>query len=289
MIKSFGEISDKLIIEVCNYFEKNYDFNSLIKKYPFLDSIVLYSILYSTGKYGENIYNCLCQTNIDNNKILIISDTHYGSIYENMNYTYEVFNFATANGIHIILHGGDIIEANVNPRRGYNTIKQADYFINTYPSDNSITTYALFGNHDYLAIEKNEEIKNILSSRNDINILGFKKAYLKWHENIISLQHEIDKFKLNLPTRADILSFRGHSHFYHIREPKNGQCEKIYIPPMCDDPVFYLSNPNPEEGIGKPGFLTAEIDGDNIIVICYSFDSSKIVKESEFQKVLTRN
>ena len=288
MIKSFADIDNNLIVEVCNYFEKDYDFKFLKEKYPYLEHNVLYSILYSTGKYGEILYDFLCQTNIDDSKILIISDTHYGSIYENLNYTYDVFNFAKANGINIILHAGDIIDANVNPKRGYNPIKQVDYFINTYPSDNDINTYALLGNHDYLAIYKNEEIKDIFSSRNDINVLGFKKAYLNWCKNIISLQHEIEKFKLNLPTRADIISFRGHSHFYHIRDMKNGQCEKIYIPPMCDDPVFYLSNPNSEDGIGKPGFLTAEIDDNNIVVIYYSIASKKIIKENEFIKVLKK-
>lgn len=288
MIKSFAEIDNNLIIEVCNCFEKDYDFIFLREKYPFLDFALLYSILYSTGKYGEILYDFLCQINIDDSKILIISDTHYGSIYENLNYTYDVFNFAKVNGIHTILHGGDIIDANVNPKRGYNPIKQANYFINVYPLDNNIKTYALLGNHDYLAITKYEEIRDIFSSRNDITVLGFKKSYLNWCKNIISLQHEIEKYKLNLPTCADLLSFRGHSHFYHIKEMKNGKCEKIYIPPMCDDPVFYLSNPNPEDGIGKPGFLTAEIDGNNIVVIYYSFASKKIIKENEFIKVLKK-
>ena len=159
MIKSFREIDNNLINEVCNYFEKNFNFNSLQENYPFLDYNVLYSILYSTGKYSENIYNYLYQEKIDDSKILIISDTHYGSIYENINYTFDAFNFAVANGIHIILHGGDIIEANVKRRKGCSIIKQANYFINRYPFDKSINTYALLGNHDYLAIKKNERIR----------------------------------------------------------------------------------------------------------------------------------
>ena len=97
-----------------------------------------------------------------------------------MNYTYDVFNFAVANGIHIILHGGDIIESNINQRKGFTNIKQANYFINRYPFDNSINTYALLGNHDYLAINRNERIREILCTRNDINMLGFKKSYLNW-------------------------------------------------------------------------------------------------------------
>ena len=202
MIKSFRDIDNNLISEVCNSFEQNYDFNSLREKYSFLEYNVLYSILYSTRMYNKEIYNYLCQVSIDDSKVLFISDTHYGSIYENMNYTYDVFNFAVANGIHIILHGGDIIESNINQRKGFTNIKQANYFINNYPFDNSINTYAVFGNHDYLAINRNGKIRDILCSRNDINILGFKKAYLNWSGNVISLQHEIEKFKLNLPISA---------------------------------------------------------------------------------------
>lgn len=291
MVKSFREIDNNLINEVCNCFEKNYNFNSLRENYPFLDYNVLYSILYSTGKYSENIYNYLWQANIDDSKILIISDTHYGSKYENMNYTYDVFNFAAANGIHTILHGGDIIESNINQRKRYNIIKQADYFIKSYPFDNSVTTYALLGNHDYLSINKNETIRDILCSRNDINILGFKKSYLKWCGKTISLQHDIERFKLNLPIRAEYISFKGHSHFYHIREKRYGKNERIYIPSMCDDPVpntsaySYLKT---KDIVVKPGFLTAEIDDSNIIVINYSFVSGMIVKENEFKKVLKR-
>ena len=291
MIRSFREINDDLINEVCECFEKNYSFNSLRENYPFLDYNVLYSILYSTGKYNEYIYNFLCQTNIDDSKILIISDTHYGSIYENINYAYDLFNFAAANGIHTILHGGDIIESDIKPKKGYNDMKQAYYFIKKYPFDNNINTYALLGNHDYLAINKNEKIRDILDSRNDINILGYRKSYFKWCGNTISLQHDIKNFKLCFPSfYSEYICFKGHSHFYHIVGKKNGKNERIYIPPMCDDPVYYLSNSDlkTEDSVVKPGFLTAEIYDGNIVVIRYSFTYRGIVKENEFQKVLKR-
>ena len=73
-------------------------------------------------------------------------------------------------------------------------------------------------------------------------------------------------------------------------EKKKGRCERIYIPPMCNDPIYYTSNPQikAEDRIVKPGFLTAEIDDDNIIVSNYSFTSSGIVKENEFKKVLKK-
>lgn len=290
MIKSFKELDNNLLIEICTHYEQNHDFDALKEKFPFLDHITLYSALHSTGLYDQELYNCLCQESITDKKIIFISDTHYGSIYENMRYTYEVFNYAAANGIHIIFHGGDILAANVNQRRRFSHLKQANYFIREYPHDSSITTHALFGNHDYISIDRNPEVRDILSSRSDIKTLGFKKAYIKWNGNVISLQHEIEKYKLNIPINAEYLSFKGHSHFYHIRERKGTKCERIYIPAMCDAPITSVvkNQVKRSDVVMKPGFLTAEIDDDRIIVSDYSFNQHGVMKEHEFQKVLKR-
>ena len=278
-IKSCEKIDNQLISEICDAFETNYNFIDLKEKYSNLDYNILYSILYSTGKYRKEVYNYLYQYNINESKILLISDTHYGSVYENMNYTYDAIDFAVANGIHIVLHGGDIIEAGVKQKSGFNIVKQANHFIDSYPLDKSINTYALFGNHDYMAINQDKSIMEILSSRKDINILGFKKAYLKWCGNIIGLQHDIENIKLNLPYNAEYICFKGHSHFYHVIEKKNGKNERIFIPSMCDNPINYKS---------KPGFLVAEIGDSNIVVINYSFNNGKIEKENEFRKSLKK-
>ena len=292
MIKGFGEIDNNTINDVCNFFDNNNDFDLLLKNYSYLEYNVLFSILFSTGKYNKVIYDYLYQSYINDKKILIISDTHYGSIYENINYIDLVFNFAINNNIHTILHGGDIIESDVNChcRKGYtNIIKQANYFINKYPFDNSIVTYAIYGNHDYSAINENENVKNILSSRNDINILGFKKVFFNWCGTTISLQHNIENFKLMLPSHLECISFKGHSHFYHTREEKNGKGEKIYIPAMCNDPIPYISSSlylEANDMNAKPGFLLAEIYDENIIITNYSFSSKIITKENEFVKVL---
>ena len=286
MIKSFTEIDNSLINEICENFENDYDFDHLKEKYSMLDYNVLYSVLYSTGKYNKKIHNYLCQNSINDKKILIISDTHYGSIFENMNYTYDVFDFAYKNGIHTILHGGDIIESNVKPRKKLTNIKQADYFINKYPFDSTITTYALLGNHDYLAIKQNSKVMNTLSCRKDVKILGYKKVYLNWCKNVISLHHKIDDFKLNLPVYAEHLSFKGHSHFYHIKEKDD---RKVYIPALCDDESpktnLYLCEKKLDY---KPGFLTAEIDNEVIIVNRYSIKNNIISKENEYIKSLKK-
>lgn len=292
MIRGFDDISNDLINEICDNYEDNHDFESLINNYSYIDYYVLYSILYSTGKYNKEIYKYICQGSINEDKILIISDTHYGSRYENIKYTDSMFEFAINNGIHIILHGGDIIESNVKGHSNVsNVIKQANYFIERYPSDNSINTYAILGNHDFLAINKDKKVKDILSSRDDINILGFKKSYFDWCGTIISLKHEIEKYKLLLPSHAEYLSFKGHSHFYHIAQEKKGKSEKIYIPSMCNDPLPYLSSKmylNMNNIKVRPGFLVAKMDNENMIIDNYSFTHKRIVKENELVKVLKK-
>lgn len=288
MVKSFNDITDDLMTEICNCYENDHDFNSLKEKFYYLENNILLSVLYSTGKYYKQLNKLLCTTSINDKKIIINSDPHYCSIYENMNYTYGMFDFAVANGFNVILNGGDIIEADINPRKGLKVIKQADYFINEYPFDENIKTYALLGNHDYRAINKHPFIRDVLSSRDDINILDFKKSFINWDGNVISLQHTIDSYKLRFPSTVECLCFKGHSHYYHIKKKQHGKSERIFIPAMCDDPVVNLSNAQLDRNATRPGFLTAEIYDNSIVVIHYSFINGKIEKENEFKKVLVK-
>ena len=288
MIKSYEKLSKELKEEICRKFEVNYDFEALKKIYPEIDHITLYSILNAAGKYHDKIYPSLPQIDISEKKVIFMSDTQFGSKYENLSYTYDLFDFAIKNGYHIVLHGGDIIEGNINRRRNMTSIRQAHYFVDKFPHDDSITTHALYGNHDFFAMQRNEDIRAVLESREDVNMLGFKKAYIRWNGNTISLQHDIDNYKISMPIKAEYISFAGHSHYYHIRPKNKYKNEKIYIPAMCEDAVYLTSNPNLTGVVHKPGFLTAEIDDTSINVSHYSFEPNGIVKEDEFQKLLKK-
>ena len=110
MIKNSEEINTDLLTEICSSFETTNNFNLVKKQFPDIEHNMLYSILFSTGKYDKELYSTIQQLLIEEDKILIISDTHYGSTFEELRYTYEVFEFAKAHGVKTILHGGDIIE-----------------------------------------------------------------------------------------------------------------------------------------------------------------------------------
>ena len=291
MIKSFGEINTALLTDICTSFESTSSFKLTREQFPNIEHIMLYSILNSTGKYNEQLIGTLPQLFLPDDKIIIISDTHFGSKFEKLRYIYEVFEFAKAHGVKTILHGGDIIEGNIKSKKGFSSIKQANYFIEKYPHDDEITTHALFGNHDFLAITRNPEVGEVLKSREDVLPLGYKKAYINLNGTIISLQHEIEDYKLCLPLKGEYISFKGHSHFYHIREQKQMKNERIFIPALCNDKV-YLASTTPKTSFNnanfKPGFLLVEVDDTSINVTNYTFTQNIIIRENEFQKTLTK-
>jgi len=295
MIIDYKNINPNLKQQIITSFYDSYRIDSLREMYPSIDYNVLYSIIYSTGLYNVELNNQLYQMKIDDDIIIFISDTHDGSVYENRYYKDKVFDFAIANGVRTIFHGGDFLQGYYDNFRNITKCKydlnQAQNFIDRYPSDPTIMTYGVYGNHDYKAINNDEFVKNVLESRNDIVMMGFKKVYILWRGYIISLQHNIDSFPLCLPMKGEYLSFKGHSHFYHVRPKSCGLCERVYLPALCDEApknkqaLKYIQKHNLQT---TPCFVTAE-DYDNCILISYfSFKYGTIVREDEYIKEKTK-
>ena len=168
---------------------------------------------------------------------------------------------------------------------------QAEKFKYRYPSDPSITTYFTLGNHDYLAESLCPRVRPILESRNDFKILGYCVVFVMWHGHIISIKHHVKGFDLRLPKKAEELSFKGHSHFYHIKSPRDNKCERVFIPAMCDDPGVVGEE---QKFIKKnklkttPGFLTAEDFGECILITYFSFKYGTVIREDEYIKPITK-
>lgn len=283
MKMSYKDFNKKAIDRICSIFEYTHDIHYISTCLNINYNMVL-SLLISSGRYNDILGNYYCQLDLKDKKILLLSDTHYGSAYDNINYAYDVFDFAKENNIKTIFHGGDILEGvsnNTNEILDYD--EQIEYFLNKYPSDKGITTYAVLGNHDYLVIRPKCIRYHDLNSREDINIMGFKKVFVDWDESNIGLKHNIEKYKLFLSTRGffEDFCFKGHSHYFLIKEFE-GQYH-VHIPALCNDPSYYMSNQNETDGrLFRPGFLTAEMFDDYMIVTNYYFDNNNsIIKGSE--------
>lgn len=217
-----------------------------------------------------------------------MSDTHYCSKDENKTYIDRMFNYSVEKGINIMLHAGDIIEGLVEPREGFDDLtKQAFYFIENYPKDKNIMTYALLGNHDFNAINNGKNIRKIIDVRDDINIIGFKKNYLNWCNYIIGIQHDINDYKLIYPFKKEIIEFKGHSHFFNHLDETRQRAERIHVPALCDKKI-----PKPVDIVDdlnkSPGFLIATIDYENMLIEYMVFKNNKIIKQDEFIKPLDK-
>ena len=222
-------------------------------------------IAYKLNKEGKR--KMLPITYINSNEVLIISDTHFGSEKENYKYIDLVYDYAINNNINNILHTGDFMQGTIKPVISSCQIieNQILYVLDNYPYDKSINNYILIGNHDYFIFRKDENIIYYFAERKDLNFLGYRKVYLNWNNNLISLSHELKKHKIDVPRLETLVCFVGHRHELHIEN------NTIYVPTLSDDIKYYDNNFD-----NCPGFLKACIDDDNLNVYKYDINNNEI-------------
>ena len=228
-----------------------------------------------TGVDDIDVERLFIYDNLDDKKVLVLSDTHIGSVYENLDYIREAYRIAREEGIHTIIHGGDLMQStytNVSPMY-INCSNQIGHVINDYPYDDSITNYIVLGNHDYHTISKDPKYMEMLDERDDFSIMGFKKAYLKWNGRTISVSHLTKKYPYCVPSLKTDMNFRGHSHRFNCSD------SNIVIPTASDD-LLQLQNE-------RPGFIVASNNGSVMEFDSYYFDADSLNKRPKvFRKKL---
>lgn len=204
---------------------------------------------------------------IDDNKVILISDTHFGSVYQNYEYIDLVYEYAAKHGYKYILHGGDLFQGDVPPviNEGENVSKQVHRLVSYYPYDKNITTYILLGNHDHFIYRNFENSYNIIKTRSDLNILGIRYAYINWMNNLISIQHYVKKrkCKIDFPRIETLVKFHGHRHELNVID------SHIFLPTLSNDLKDYGK-------LNYPGFLTGFIDNDKVYINSHVFNDKKI-------------
>lgn len=207
----------------------------------------------SVGK----VFDFECEKQI---KFIVISDTHFGSEFENLKYLEEVYDYAAKNGIKHIFHTGDFLEGTYDNyrrcKKEYSKIEsQVEHTLKNYCYDPSITNHILLGNHDaFPIISNNYNPSEYLKERKDFNLLGYRTAYIKIKEEYISLKHEISRLVNELEDVTVLLNFLGHSHQYKCYY--DGKYALFRVPTLSDMP----SN---KHTIINRGFLAGSINFDN--------------------------
>lgn len=225
-------------------------------------------ILEYEGRVIETNSKCQQVFNIDEEsefKFIVISDTHFGSVFENIEYLDYVYEYASKNGINYILHAGDLIEGSYDDfgrcKEEYKTIdSQVEHVLKDYSYDKNIKNMILLANHDVYSIyHYGVDIVPLLSEREDFQILGYRCAYIKVNDKYISLKHEISRLKNNLKDYLTLIDFIGHSHQYRCNYNKTNT--RIRVPTLSDMRSNLIVN---------KGFLVCNMNFDDLKVNDFS-------------------
>lgn len=253
---STKEISNKLNISEKQLYVRikqliNYGYNLEPNYYNNSD------IYYSLKKNNINSSNNTVNINIPDSenifRCLVISDLHIGAIDGDIKLIDTVYEYATKNGINIILNCGDSLEGDYTSyRKNIKDIhSQIEYFTKKYPYDKNIINFMILGNHDYHSFHYDglDISKTIKKNRYDIVPIGNGQGNVNIKKDNIILFHKLyDGFKPIIKEEKIVLS--GHSH---MMKTKLRDIFWLGIPTLS-----YKSNDKTKDVI--PGFIDLTID-----------------------------
>lgn len=122
-------------------------------------------------------------SNDENIKCMLISDTRFGSIYQQTSILNDMYLKAKTMGVKYVFLTGDVVEGIYRGSKSiYNSTlhkdgyeDQADYVASCFPRVEGITTYFVTGEHDLSFLKTKEKVdigKLIASKRDDMIYLG---------------------------------------------------------------------------------------------------------------------
>lgn len=216
--------------------------------------------------------------------IMLISDIHFGSKYDDVNLINKIYDYCINNNIHIIINAGDIIDGITigREKRIKSFERQIDYLIKNYPSDKNIINFICLGNHDIDSfVTNNQDIQAVLYNfRHDLVSLGYGVGNINIKNESIYVKHNINGYN-NSHIPSESLILLGHSHKASIYP--NGNLY-IHIPTLSN-----ISN----EKNGFPGAMVMTITFKNGYFKVGHFEqliiADKIYKINEFISELLSN
>jgi len=164
----------------------------------------------------------------NNFSFLVISDTHSGNIYEDMEKVHRVYNYAEENNYRYVVHLGDMLEGVTLPNQNNDRVKregiheQIDFLTKNYPKSDKVETIYILGNHDYRCFSEGVDISRVIDNRRlDMHFAGYKNSKIKIGNRDILLHHpfninrdnKYDEEIRDLYINSDFdLVLRGHTH-----------------------------------------------------------------------------
>lgn len=191
------------------------------------------------------------------NQICVVSDTHFGSIHNQLHLLNRVYEECYRRGIKVVLHVGDLVDGNYptrpeNPRQQFlhGFDEQARYVVDMYPKVDGITTYYILGSHDETHYKNGQATLSewIPRCRKDMIYLGQDTGEFDLDGVKIVLDHpgggSAQSLSYKPQKRIEILESHtkpkilliGHYHKSYSFVYRNVQC--VLVPALCDKTQF---------------------------------------------------
>ena len=170
------------------------------------------------------------QFKIDDNKAIIISDTHVGSHYDYLALFDTIFNYCSKNDIKNIIHAGDFVEGNSYIYNRKDSVDvQIENILKIFNQNGLPKMFYLYGNHDYnLEIHESIYLKDILKDLKNLIYIGKGNSYVQLNDNDpINICHELSYGETYTPKIQTNLKLEGHHHSYSFFD--NGV---VHLPPL---------------------------------------------------------
>ncbi|MBQ6135035.1 MAG: metallophosphoesterase [Bacilli bacterium] len=261
MKRNIDDFTEKEKYLVSTLFHQQYSVSEISE----ITKLSFYEVHYLLRKIEESFCaeKSVSSFHVSDSKVLILSDTHLGSKYENLSYLQEAYQYAQRQDIHVAIHAGDLIQSTIsNVKVKYeDEFRQLEHVVNDYPFIEGMKNYILLGNHDYNTLKKGEEYFHILKEREDFVFLGFKRAYGTWQDQLISICHPVKKYALPISSVENFLNLKGHSHKLSYHRDKS-----IQVPTLSDD-FIKIKN-------AKAGFLIGTLDHKKLEIDSFYFQDS---------------
>lgn len=190
-------------------------------------------------------------------ELLVVSDTHFGNIHNQVHLLNELYLEAYNRGIKTALHVGDITDGNYpnrpeNPRQQFlhGFDEQVGYIVDMYPKIDSLTTYYILGSHDETHYKNGQATVDfwIDKCRKDMKCLGQDTGEIVINKVKYLLDHpgggSAQSLSYKPQKRIEILESNnkpkvmliGHYHKSYAFAYRNVQC--IQIPSLCTKTQF---------------------------------------------------
>ena len=202
-------------------------------------------------------YNKKGLEDLTEREILVVSDTHFGNVHNQLHLLNELYKEAYNRGVTTVLHVGDLTDGNYpnrpeNPRQQFlhGFDEQVGYVVDMYPEIEGMTTYYILGSHDETHYKNGQSTVDfwVDKCRKDMKFLGQDTGEIKIEKVKYVLDHpgggSAQALSYKPQKRIEILESHnkpkilliGHYHKSYHFVYRNVQC--VEVPSLCTKTQF---------------------------------------------------